>query len=79
MGKMKDLYIDKINEQGPDDIDWNAPTYDGAGFTETDRLAPPPDEINTDTNKCMWEIKGYKIWADNYVQALELLSIIESF
>ena len=43
------------------------------------KLDPAPDEINTDTGKSMWKIKGYKIWADSYKQALELLPMIESF
>lgn len=43
------------------------------------QLDPAPDQVNTDTNKCMWEIKGYRIWADNYQQALKLLSVIEKF
>jgi len=81
MGKMKNLLIDQMNSDrnGPDDTDWNAPTYDGAGFTEADRLAPPPDEIDLVSGKCMWEIKGYKIWARSYKEALELLPMIESF
>ncbi len=84
MGKMKELFIEQMNEQRgiPDDTDWDAPQYDSAGFTEADRVAPldpPPNEINTETGKMMWEIKGYKIWADNYQQALELLPMIESF
>ena len=40
-------------------------------------LDPAPDEINTDTGKSMWIIKDYRIWADNYKQALELLPLIE--
>lgn len=42
-------------------------------------MVPPPDEINTTTGKSMWIIKDYKIWADNYEQALQLLPMIESF
>ena len=54
--------------------------YDSAGFTEYDnKMPPPPDEINTDTGKSMWIIKDYKIWADSYQQALQLLPMIESF
>lgn len=40
-------------------------------------LDPAPDEINTDTGKSMWKIKDYRIWADSYKQALELLPLIE--
>jgi hypothetical protein len=56
------------------------PEYDSAGYTFTDnRMSPPPDEINTDTGKSMWVLNGYKIWADSYQQATELLPLIESF
>lgn len=48
------------------------------------QLDPAPDKVNTDTNKCMWEIKSlfiddvtYKIWASSYKEALELLPMIE--
>jgi hypothetical protein len=68
MGKMKDVFIDKIN-QTPDDIDWDV----------SNQLHPPPNEINLETGKCMWVIKDYKIWAHTYQQALELLPLIESF
>ena len=40
-------------------------------------LDPAPDEINTTTGKSMWMIKDYRIWADSYKQALELLPLIE--
>jgi hypothetical protein len=40
-------------------------------------LDPAPDEINTSTGKSMWIIKDYRIWADSYKQALELLPLIE--
>ena len=40
-------------------------------------LDPAPDEINTTTGKSMWKIKDYRIWADSYKQALELLPLIE--
>jgi hypothetical protein len=43
------------------------------------QLDPPPDKINTETGKKMWVIKDYKIWADDYQQALQLLNVIESF
>jgi hypothetical protein len=42
-------------------------------------MPPPPDEINTQTGKSMWIINDYKIWADSYDQALQLLPMIESF
>lgn len=42
------------------------------------QLDPPPDMIDTNSGKCMWIIKDYRIWAETYKQALELLPIIES-
>lgn len=48
----------------------NNPEYDNT-------LDPAPDEINTLTGKSMWIIKDYRIWADSYKQALELLPLIE--
>ena len=41
-------------------------------------LEPPPDEINIDNGKKMWEINGYRIWARSYNEALELVPLIES-
>jgi len=84
MGKMKNLVIDQMNDEGP--------ASDSAGYTEKDReidnyyqneygqnqLDPPPDMIDTDSGKSMWIIKDYKIWAETYQQALELLPLIES-
>ena len=70
MGKMKDLFIDEMNRHNSvDDTDW----------TYSNEMPPPPDEINLETGKCMWIIKDYRIWADDYPQALELLNRIESF
>ena len=70
---MKNLLIDQMNSDrnGPDDTDWNAPA--------SNQLNPPPDEIDLESGKSMWEIKGYKIWARSYKEALELLPMIESF
>lgn len=48
----------------------NNPEYDNT-------LDPAPDEINITTGKSMWIIKDYRIWADSYKQALELLPLIE--
>jgi hypothetical protein len=82
MGKMKNLVIDQMNNDrnGPDDSDWNAPTFDGAGFTEADnQLSPPPDQIDLDNGKSMWIIEEYRIWARSYKEALELLPMIKSF
>lgn len=82
MGKMKNLVIDQMNNDrnGPDDSDWNAPTFDGAGFTEEDnQLSPPPDEIDLNSGKSMWIIEEYTIWARSYKEALELLPMIKSF
>lgn len=48
-------------------------------FSDVNELAPPPNEINTDTGKMMWIIDGYKIWARSYQEALQLLPLIQSF
>lgn len=48
------------------------------GWISMNQLDPAPDEINTDTGKSMWIIKDYRIWADSYKQALELLPLIEN-
>ena len=82
---MKDLFIDLQNQQlhSPDDTDWNAPEYDGAGFTEADNEVQPVAEQSD--GKKLWIIPStkdgvdYKIWAHTYKQALELLPMIESF
>lgn len=42
------------------------------------QLDPAPDEIDINTGKSMWIIKDYRIWADNYEQALEILPLIEN-
>ena len=46
---------------------------------DNNMMDPTPEEINIETGKCLWTISGYRIWADNYKQALELLPMIESF
>jgi hypothetical protein len=43
------------------------------------QLDPPPDELRDETNKKMWLIEGYKIWATNYQEALVLLAKIKAF
>jgi hypothetical protein len=43
------------------------------------QLEPPPDQVNLESGKSMWIINGYRIWAKSYMEALELLPIIESF
>lgn len=46
-----------------------------------DTKYPKPDAYNHDKASAnfMWIIKGYKIWANTYPEALELLPLIESF
>lgn len=41
-------------------------------------LNPPPDEINVKTGDKFWFIKDYKIRANTYEEALEILSLIEN-
>lgn len=80
MGRMKEHFHDEITKhqqegwafsssQGPDDTDWNA----------SELLEPAEDNIDPVTGKKMWVIKGYKIWAHSYKQAMELLPMIENF
>lgn len=66
MGKMKELFIQQQNEQRgmQDDTDWN--------------YTPQPIEKREDGLN-LYEINGYRIWAENYVRALELCKIIDSF
>ena len=54
-------------------------TPNSNGWVSMNRLDPIPEEINIETGKCLWTINGYKIWADDYKQATELLPMIESF
>lgn len=93
---MKDVFIDKINNERsmPDDVDWDAPKFDSAGFTEADRMADNYYQNEYGNNqpvseqpdgKKLWIIPSnkdgvdYKIWAFTYQQALELLPMIENF
>jgi hypothetical protein len=46
--------------------------------TEGIPMSPSPDEIDINTGKSMWTIKDYRIWADTYEQALEILPLIEN-
>jgi hypothetical protein len=55
----------------------NTPNSNG-WISMNNNLDPAPDEINTDTGKSMWIIKDYRIWADSYKQALEVLPLIEN-
>jgi hypothetical protein len=52
------------------------------GITKTlfmeEREFPPHIEEQNDGKK-LWIIEGYRIWAENYEQALNLLSLIKSF
>jgi hypothetical protein len=72
MGKMKDLVIDQMNDEGPQ--------YDSAGYTSADnQMHPPPDEINLESGLSMWIIKDIRVWATDYLQACKLYEIIDKF
>ena len=43
-----------------------------------EREFPPHIEEQNDGKK-LWIIEGYRVWAIDYMQALELLSLIKSF
>lgn len=46
---------------------------------KNNQLEPPAEEIDLLTGKGRWTIKGYRIWADNYLQACKHLELIENF
>ena len=46
---------------------------------DDNQMSPPPEQIDITTNKSMWIINGYRIWAMSYMEALESLKRIESF
>jgi len=48
-------------------------------LVQNNQLFPPPEQIDIERGKGMWTIKGYRIWADNYLQACEHLELIENF
>mgnify|MGYP003341913014 FL=1 len=48
-------------------------------LVQNKELDPPAEEIDLNTGKGMWTVKGYKIWADNYLEACKLLHVIEKF
>lgn len=66
MGKMKDLFIDQMNNQSPDDTDW-----------KYNQLDPLPEEFDINSGRGKWTIDGYEIWAHTYQQALDLLPLIK--
>lgn len=48
-------------------------------LVKNEQLYPPAEEINLENGLGMWTIKGYRVWAQNYEQALDLYPMIESF
>lgn len=48
-------------------------------LVQNKELFPPAEEINLESGKGKWTIKGYRIWADDYLQACKLLEVIEKF
>jgi len=62
------------NEVRKDDVHPNV-----QALVQNNQLFPPAEEIDLSTGKGKWTIKGYRIWADSYEQALKLVAIIESF
>jgi hypothetical protein len=89
MGRMKDLFIDLRNQE-PDDTDWNAPTFDSAGYTEADREPDPPVvdpgedpadvppiKIDTTTGKKLWLIKSIRDDAEYKIWAFNYKQALE--
>ncbi len=68
MGRMKDLFIDQMNNDrnGPDDIDY-----------KYNQLSPPPEEIDLNTGRGKWVFDNIEVWAYTYEQALELIPHIK--
>jgi hypothetical protein len=66
MGKMKEMFIEDMNNQRgvPDDTDWN--------------YQPQPLETNAQ-GLHLYVVNGYRIWAENYNRAIDLCRIIDSF
>jgi len=46
---------------------------------KNNQLFPPAEEIDLKSGKGMWTIKGYRVWADDYLQACKQAEIIEKF
>jgi hypothetical protein len=81
MGKMKELFIDEINNHPHDhqqNADWNYEEQHNAEMAKNAKYEPQPLEVREDGKK-LYLIKDYKIWAQSYQQALGLLPLIESF
>lgn len=47
--------------------------------SEWGKLHPPAEKINPENGLSMWTINGYRIWANSYTEAVNLLPLIESF
>jgi len=62
------------NEVRKDDVHPNV-----QALVQNNQLFPPAEEIDLSTGKGKWTIKGYRIWADNYLQACKHLEMIENF
>jgi hypothetical protein len=43
---------------------------------DDNQMSPPPDELSFTTNKSMWIINGYRVWANSYIEAVEHAKII---
>jgi hypothetical protein len=46
---------------------------------KNNELFPPAEELDLTTGNGMWTIKGYRIWAKDYLQACHHLEMIEKF
>ncbi len=53
-------------------------TYSDETPEYDNKLDPAPNEIDTETGKSMWIIKGYRIWDSSYQDALKHLELIEN-
>lgn len=41
-----------------------------------EQLTPPAEEINLESGKGKWTIKGIPVWADSYEEAVEIYCLI---
>ena len=62
------------NDVKSEDIHPNA-----AQLLQNKELFPPAEEINLTTGKGLWNIKGVRCWADNYLNACRVYDQITNY
>jgi hypothetical protein len=57
----------------------NLSKNDVPNYVKTNQLDPAPEQINTENGLSMWTVKGYRIWARTYTEAITVcLPLIEA-